>query len=188
MLRAQSGLSLLELLLGLGLSSLLLLSSSSLFVHQQQLLSQQIKRTQLLIASHHLATYLRGEIRRAGYAQSSGIEIQESKIALGYKDDTGEYRRVSIWRDALQYKLKYCADSHASELPLLDTCSNTINFSMLNDKLLSMRGFEVSKASDGVSLLRIDYAIGLKGESPKANFIYVASRNLPVEVDGDASQ
>ncbi|MDN3717029.1 hypothetical protein [Vibrio breoganii] len=102
MLRAQSGLSLLELVLGLSLSSLLLLSSSTLFVHQQQLLSQQIKRTQLLIASHHLATYLRGEVRRAGYAQSSGIEIQGAKISLGYKDEAGEYRRVSIWRDALQ--------------------------------------------------------------------------------------
>ncbi|MEZ8989334.1 hypothetical protein AB4343_17445 [Vibrio breoganii] len=186
MLRAQSGLSLLELVLALGLSSLLLLSSSTLFVHQQQLLSQQIKRTQLLIASHHLATYLRGEVRRAGYAQSSGIEIHESRIALGYKDDAGEYRRVSIWRDALQYKLKYCADSHASELPLLDTCSNAINFSMLNDKLLSMRDFEVTKATDDGSLLRIDYAIALKGKSPIVRVIYVASRNM--EVDSDASQ
>ncbi|MEZ9668352.1 hypothetical protein AB4262_17175 [Vibrio breoganii] len=186
MLRAQSGLSLLELVLGLSLSSLLLLSSSTLFVHQQQLLSQQIKRTQLLIASHHLATYLRGEVRRAGYAQSSGIEIQGAKISLGYKDEAGEYRRVSIWRDALQYKLKYCTDSHASELPLLDTCSNAINFSMLNDKLLSMRDFEVTKATDDGSLLRIDYAIALKGESPRANIIYVASRNM--QVDGDASQ
>ncbi|MEZ9767213.1 hypothetical protein [Vibrio breoganii] len=186
MLRAQSGLSLLELVLGLSLSSLLLLSSSTLFVHQQQLLSQQIKRTQLLIASHHLATYLRGEVRRAGYAQSSGIEIQGAKIAFGYKDEAGEYRRVSIWRDALQYKLKYCADSHASELPLIDTCSNAINFSMLNDKLLSMRDFEVTKATDDGSLLRIDYAIALKGESPRANIIYVASRNM--QVDGDASQ
>ncbi|GAB7218275.1 hypothetical protein [Vibrio comitans] len=192
MLKAQSGLSLLELVLGLGLSSLLLISSSSLFLHQQQLLSQQIKRTQLLIASHHLATYLRGEIRRAGYAQSSAVEIQESKIALGYKDDTGEYHRVSIWRDASQSKLKYCADSNLSELPLLDTCSNAINYSMLNDKLLSMRNFEVIDVYGNGNLLRIGYSIALKGESPATSVIYSASRNntpsLLSDLDSDVSQ
>ncbi|MDN3717028.1 hypothetical protein [Vibrio breoganii] len=49
-----------------------------------------------------------------------------------------------------------------------------------------MRDFEVTKATDDGSLLRIDYAIALKGESPRANIIYVASRNM--QVDGDASQ
>ncbi|GEA59594.1 hypothetical protein [Vibrio comitans] len=192
MLKVQRGLSLLELVLGLGLSSLLLISCTTLFLHQQQLLSQQIKRTQLLIASHHLATYLRGEIRRSGHAQSSAIKVQDEKISWGYRDESEEYRRVSIWRDASQYKLKYCADSGFSELPLLETCLSTINYSMLNDKLLSMRGFEVKEASGEGMLLRIGYSIALKGESPVSSVIYVASRNntssVQAGLDGDASQ
>ncbi|GEA49299.1 hypothetical protein VIN01S_01030 [Vibrio inusitatus NBRC 102082] len=192
MLKVESGLSLFELVLGLGLSSLLLISASTLFLHQQQLLSQQIKRTQLLIASHQLTTYLRGEIRRAGHAQSSAVEIEGSTVALGYKDEGGQYRRVSIWRDASQDKLKYCADSHSSELPLLDICSSTINFSMLNDKLFSMSSFEITQVSDSGNLLRIDFAIALKGQPPLARVIYVASRNsapsLDTTLDDNASQ
>ncbi|GAD78396.1 hypothetical protein [Vibrio ezurae] len=177
---AQTGVSLLELILSLGLSSVLLLAVCTVLIHQQQLLSVQIKQTQLLIESQYLTRYLRGEIRRSGYQQLQSTYIEASALGVGYQDAQGDYRRFFIWRDASQYKLKYCADATLASQPLAQTCAQNINYSMLNDKLLSLRQWQVSGIGSSGQLLRIDYAIAIKGESPVSHQLLTTSRNSDV--------
>ncbi|GAD89476.1 hypothetical protein VHA01S_020_00580 [Vibrio halioticoli NBRC 102217] len=183
MYRCQQGLSLLELVLSLGLSSVLLVAVCTLLVHQQQLLAQQIKHTQRFIESHYLASYLRGEVRRAGYQQLASTYIEASKLGLGYQDEQGGYRRILIWRDAAQYKLKYCADSTDAPQPLAQTCSENINYSMLNDKLLSFRQLDVIGLGSAEHLIDIEYGIAIKGESSVTHQVLVASRNIEFSTD-----
>ncbi|OBT16826.1 hypothetical protein A9264_10020 [Vibrio sp. UCD-FRSSP16_10] len=175
--RKSAGLSLLELLLSLALSSSLLIASSTLLINQQQLLSAQIKQAQLLIDGQYLLTYLRGEIRRSGYVQPIPLYIEPSKLAVGYQYDVGEYRRVLLWREGSQSKLKYCTDATVQLSALQETCSDNINYSMLNEKLLSIKAFDVSLLPMTQGLVQVDYAIAIKGDEPTYNTLLTYSRN-----------
>ncbi|WP_261873050.1 hypothetical protein [Vibrio rarus] len=186
----ETGQTLLEVLMSLGISSVLLLSTSTLLVHQQQLLSKLIEQAQLFIESQYLSNYLRGEIRRSGYAQSSSLYTQASQLGIGYKDDVEGYRRVFIWRDATQAKLKYCRDASIELAPIADTCAGNINYSMLNDKLFSMSEFIIATHPAIHGVLRVDYALAIKGAQPQQQGVYSASRNslLSLSDEEDANE
>ncbi|GAM55795.1 hypothetical protein JCM19231_2397 [Vibrio ishigakensis] len=154
------GYSLIELTITLSISSLLLLSVSSLLMglHQQTL--SELKRVQLLLQAQQINELIRTEFFRAGFKVSAASSVIPVGIGVSYLGDSG-YERLAVHLE--DNKLKLCRDSSPSYSSITSVCDEVSNFSMLNDKLISVDAFEVTDVASHA--FNLEYELRPKGQS-----------------------
>ncbi|GAM69217.1 hypothetical protein JCM19236_5530 [Vibrio sp. JCM 19236] len=154
------GYSLIELAITLSISSILLLSVSTLLVglHQQTL--SELKRVQLLLQAHQINELIRTEFFKAGFKVSAATSHIPAGIGVSYLGDSG-YERLAVHLE--DNKLKLCRDSNPTYSSITSVCDEVSNFSMLNDKLISVDAFEVTEVVSYA--FNLEYELRPRGQS-----------------------
>lgn len=159
MLHAK-GYSLVELAISLSISSLLLLSVGTLLIGFHQQTMDELKQAQLYLQSQMVNEMLRAEFAKSGFSVSEAISTSEHEVSLGYLSSQG-FERVGL--RAQDKKLKLCRSNSPTYQPIANVCSDVTNFSMLNDKLLSVESFMASKVVSHA--VHLEYQLRLKGDT-----------------------
>lgn len=181
-LRAQKGLSLIELMIASVLGIITLLAVGGVFLSGQKLAAERSQRLLVIQSINEALRYIKEDIQRAGFHQSNGQSfiisgadsvITSTPTSLDYGYQTGVsggqpiYTQVGFFYDSVNKQLKFCQQPESSA-HLLNPCSSlsynvsTGPFSLLDSKRVRVDGFTVASEALGSTVSSALYTITLQ--------------------------
>ncbi|GAM72954.1 hypothetical protein JCM19241_2409 [Vibrio ishigakensis] len=113
-----------------------------------------------MLQAQQIDEMIRTELFRAGFKVSTATSLIPAGIGVSYEGDNG-YERLAVQLE--DNKLKLCRDSSLAHTSITSVCDEVSNFSMLNDKLISVDAFEVTEVVSHA--FNLEYELRVKGQS-----------------------